>query len=119
MVITMKQVLELLNPDETDYVKAVKLGREAIPHLEILVKKSEPMLASKAAYLASLIQDKRSVNILVTAAQSKEPAVRLAAAAGCRHLSFADINHVLDLLKNDEDEGVRNKALRIERLRSN
>lgn len=118
MVITLGQVLSILDIDEPRYSMVGKLGSEALPHLETLVRTAEPMLASKAAFMAGLIDHDRSVSILMTAAQSKDAMVRMAAAGGCRYIRLPRINDVLNRLKNDEDIGVRNKALKIIRLRS-
>ena len=78
MVVTMKQVRNELDPDEPDYVKAAKLGEEALPYLEEIVKTGDALLASKAAYLASLIPDEKSVTVLETASKSNFPEVRAA-----------------------------------------
>ena len=67
MVVTMEDVLAVLNPYEPDYESASKLGPEALPHLETIVKKEGVLLASKAAYMASFIQDSRSLTVLASA----------------------------------------------------
>ena len=118
MAITLKQVLDLLSPDELDYDAAAKLGPEALPHLETIIKEKGPLLASKAAYLAGLIQDRRSVDVLKIAAQSTYPEVRVQAAATTSNLHFKEAEEVLELLSKDEDEGVRMRALRSKELRS-
>ena len=74
------------------------------------VKIAEPMLASKATSMASHIPDIKSVEILKIAARSKDVTVRVAAAAGSRNLKIPSVREVLDLLKDDEDEGVRSIA---------
>ena len=56
MSITMKDVRAQLDRDEPDYKEAAMLGQDAIPYLSELVKGPDAMLASKAAYLASLIK---------------------------------------------------------------
>lgn len=112
MVVTMQQVLDALNPEEPNYHIAAKLGPDAIPHLENLVKSREPMLASKAAYLASLIQDKGAADVLKAAAKHGNPIVRVAAAAGVRNLDPAAASEVLTLLKDDQDAGVRKRAMK-------
>jgi hypothetical protein len=112
MVVTMEDVLSKIRRTEPDYNEAAKLGPEALPHLETLVKTAEPLLASQAAYLASLISDEKSVTILEIAAQSNIREVRVAAAAGSRNLQIQSVNKVLDLLKNDPDPGVQKLALK-------
>lgn len=53
MSVTMKAVLEVLEPDEPNYDKAVSLGLDSLPHLRTLVQGDDPMLAAKAAFAAS------------------------------------------------------------------
>lgn len=118
MVVTMKQVMDLLNAEEPRYSKGSELGPEALSHVEAIIKAAEPMLAAKATYLAGFIQDERSVAILIAAANSKHLRIRLAAAGACQHLHFGRVNEILDLLKNDQHKGVRAAALRSIELRS-
>jgi HEAT repeat protein len=120
MVVTKQQVIDVLNPDEPNYPQAAKLGPDALPHLDTLVKTADPLLASKATYLASLIQGEQSINVLKAAAQSNHPEVRVAAAAGARNLASAAagagdlgrdrLSDLLSSLNNDEDAGVRKEA---------
>ena len=130
MAVKLEKVIDALDDYETDYDEAAKLGRGAIPHLALLVEIANPMLASKAAYLASFIQDKRSIAILKRAAQSEYKEVRTAAAAGARNMKAtktarsrktytqrrkmeSDLaNEVLPLLEKDESPGVRKQALK-------
>jgi hypothetical protein len=120
MVVTKQQVIDVLNPDEPNYPEAAKLGPDALPHLDTLVKTADPLLASKATYLASLIQGEQSIDVLKAAAQSNHPEVRVAAAAGARNLASAAagarnlrrdrLSDLLSSLDNDEDAGVRKEA---------
>ena len=113
MVVTMKQVRNELEPDEPDYLKAAaSLGIEALPHLEEIVKSGDVLLASKAAYLASLIPDEKSIAVLKTASESNFPEVRAAAAFGSRNIAQERAKDVLEKLKSDQDPGVRKQALR-------
>lgn len=107
MAITFEQVRSALMPEEPDYPAAAKLGSQALPHLKSLVEGGEPMLASKAAYLASLIDDDAAVDVLRAAAASSEPTVRVAAAAGTANLSAGRVEEVQVALATDEDPGVR------------
>ncbi len=111
MVVTKQQVIDMLNPDEPNYPEAAKLGPDALPHLDTLVKTADPLLASKATYLASLIQDEQSIDVLKAAAQSNHPEVRVAAAAGARNLSVTETKDILFKLLADEDIGVREEAM--------
>jgi hypothetical protein len=108
----MEQVLSALNQFEPTYEEADQLGVEALPHLEILVKSAEPMLASQAAAMASRIQAQRSVNILMSAAQSKFRQVRVAAAYGSRNLRIRGVDKVLNILKSDQDESIQRIAIK-------
>jgi HEAT repeat protein len=107
----MEQVLAALMPDEPDYGQAAQLGPEALPHLATLVSGTDALLASKAAYLASLIQDRRSASVLRQAAASPNTTVRVAAAAGVANLAGRGTAQVLTSLLSDADPGVRRIAL--------
>lgn len=116
MVVTMKQVIALLDREEVDYETASGLGSEALAHLETLVKKDDPTLAPRAAYLASLIQDNRSFSILMIAAKSRIPEVRIAAANSIPNLPVNAGKHILAVLVNDPDYSVRMKALKSRKM---
>jgi HEAT repeat protein len=111
MPVTMEEVRAALDPEEPDYVRAAQLGPDALPHLEVLAQSSDPLLASKAVYLASLIPDNRAVMILKEATQSNEPQVRIAAATGASNLVSPEGGEVLLSLLDDQDVGVRKVAL--------
>ena len=109
MAVTMKKVREVLDPEEPDYPRGVALGPEALPHLEALVNSGDPMLASKATYLASLIEGERSAEIVEQAARSSDPIVRVAAAAAAPNLR-SGASDLLRQLASDPDPGVRKVA---------
>jgi len=110
MVVTLEQVIAVLSPEEPNYTIAAKLGPDALPHLEALVKGDDVSLAAKAASLATLIQDDRSVEILMDAAKSKHDIVRLAAATGSPNLKVKGVDSVLKLLSTDETSSVSKHA---------
>jgi hypothetical protein len=110
MAVTMKDVRAALDPEEPKYDEAKKLGPEALPHLETLVQSGDTMLASKATYLASLIKDAKSADIVKTAAESDDPAVRVAAAAATSNLAASGASPILETLVGDSDPGVRKVA---------
>ena len=112
MAITMQQVLARLDTDEPDYPALATLGAEAMPHLAVLVRDDDPGIASKAAYLASLIDTDDSVNVVETAASSPHETVRVAAAAGLRNLAPTRAATAAGRLLDDDDAGVRKQALR-------
>lgn len=111
-MVTMQQIRAILDSDEPDYALAAQLGPDTLPHIETIIKGVDPMLASKAAYLAGLIQDNRSTAVLKIAAKSKYPEVRIAAAAGAGHLATQAASDVLLVLLEDQDLGVRKIALK-------
>lgn len=112
MAVTMRDVRSLLASEEPRYEDGARLGAGAIPHLAVLVHDKDPLLASKAAYLASLIGTEDAADVVRAAAESSEPTVRVAAAAGAQNLGGAATSDVLDALASDADDGVRKTALR-------
>jgi len=110
MAVTMKEVRAALDPDEPNYEEAAKLGPEALPHLQTLVNSGDSMLASKATFLASLIKDPKSGEIVGMAARSADPVVRVAAATAASKLAASSANAVLLELVSDPDPGVRKVA---------
>lgn len=113
MPVTLEQVRAALAPEELDYQKAAKdLGVEALPHLERLIATAQPLLASKAAYLAGVIGTPASVPAIERAARSGDARVRIAAAAAVQHLPAGTASDVLLTLVDDADVGVQKTALR-------
>lgn len=108
---TMEQVRAELDPEEPDYDRAARLGPPAIPYLQQLVEGDDPMLAAKAAYLASLIQSNAAIDVVWTAARSQEDIVRVAAAAGLRNLEGKAPASLVESLLTDQDTGVRSTSL--------
>jgi hypothetical protein len=113
MAVTMVSVRALLDVDEPKYAEAAELGPEAIPHLETLVREGDPMLASKATYLASLIQSDQSIEVVKAAAKSADAVVRVAAAAAARNLPAEAAEEVLAPLMADNDAGVQKTASKV------
>jgi HEAT repeat protein len=113
MAVTMKDVRAWLDAEEVNYpVAAAKLGPEALPFLQELEESPDVMLASKATYLASLIGGEPALRILQAAAGHPEPAVRVAAASGLKHLKEDQAAPVADRLLGDQDLGVRKMAVK-------
>ena len=111
MAVSEAEVRKYLDPEEPNYAKAAAaLGADALPVLERLVREGDPLLASKAAYLASLIPDPGAARVLDVAARSHEATVRVAAAAGAQRRP--ELAAVLDTLATDRDTGVRKVAAR-------
>ncbi len=89
MAVSMEDVRRVLDPEEPDYEAAAQLGPGAVPHMATLVTGDDPMLASKATYAASLLEDGAGQEIVRIAAESTDPVVRVAAAAAARNLPVA------------------------------
>lgn len=112
MSISMNDVRAHLNREEPDYRKAAEeLGLGAIPFLLEIVRQGDVMLASKAAYLASVIGGNESAAVLEAAAKNLDPVVRVAAASGLKNLPVELAGKVLDSLLDDRDLGVRRITL--------
>lgn len=111
MSVTMEQVRAVLDSEEPNYVEGAQLGLGALPYLESLVTRANPMLASKATYLASLIRGEQSVRILQEAARSESLVVRVAAAGAARNLDESIASDILFSLVDDQNIGVRKVAL--------
>jgi HEAT repeat protein len=112
VAVTMEEVRAELERDEPNYARAAGLGPEALPHLEELAQGDDTMLATKAVYLAGLIQDDRSAKLLEEAAKADDPRVRVAAAAAARNVKADSASGVLAPLVADDDPGVRKVALK-------
>jgi len=110
MSVTMQQVLAEIDKDEPNYTRAAQLGPEALPHLRQIVEADDPLRASKAAYLASLIPGPGAVEILRAAAQRREPEIRVTVAHALRNTGEATSELLAGLL-DDQDSGVRKVAL--------
>jgi HEAT repeat protein len=107
----MKDVVAQLSPEEPNYAKAQRLGPEALPYLLELVQGGDMALATKAAYLASLIEGEQRVEVLGAAAASEEPVLRIAAAAGIRNLSEPEALQMVAIMREDQDIGVRQQVV--------
>jgi hypothetical protein len=112
MTVTMEDVRAFLDAEEVDYEGASLLGPEALAHLDALVHGDDPMLASKATYLASLIPGDEQPAILADAAASDAVTVRVAAASGMANLDEATAESLADGLIADDDVGVRKQAVK-------
>ena len=112
MPVTMEQVRAALDPEEPDYEQAAKLGAEALPHLEKLIGRKDPHLASKAASLAGLIQDERAGRVVEQAARHEDVRVRVAAAHSARYLPAEDASRILTAVLSDKDVGLQKVALK-------
>jgi len=119
MAITLEQVRALLDADEPNYAALARLGPQVLPHLKTLIASADEHYASKAASLASRIDDDRAVDVLCDAARSPSSLVRLAVAGGVRNVRPPSVVGVLMALLNDRDAGVRKLAVKASASRSN
>lgn len=110
MAVSMDDVRRVLDPEEPSYETVANLGTEALPHLQMLVAGDDPMLASKAAYAASLLEGAAGEEVVRAAAQSDDPVVRVAAAAAAQNLPAKSASDVLVELVRDDDPGIRKVA---------
>ncbi len=110
MAVSMNDVRRVLDPEEPDYATAARLGPDAIPHLRALVTGPDSMMASKAAYAASVLEGDVGASVVQAAAQSGDPVVRVAAAAAASNLPTHAARTVLVNLVDDDDPGVSKVA---------
>jgi hypothetical protein len=104
---------ELSKDDGLDYLAlANDLGPDAIPALRGLVDDDIPRIAASAAYLAGLIAAPGSRRVVEKAVQSRDPVVRVAAAATLPTLAGRGIAGIAKKLLLDQDVGVRARAVR-------
>lgn len=110
---TLDEVRAMLDVDEPDYPGfARRLDASDVASLRALVAEDEPRIASKAAYLASLLPEAGSVEVVDLAGQSRHPVVRVAAASGLAALDAASARPIARRLLTDLDPGVRARAIR-------
>lgn len=112
MAVTLEQVKNILTRDEPNYMEAAQLGAEAIPHLQKLLQEGDNLLASKATYLASMINSDRALDVVKEAAASEHAEVRAAAAAATRNLPQMTLTDMLGSLLDDGDVSVRKVTLK-------
>ncbi|MDT0344533.1 HEAT repeat domain-containing protein [Streptomyces litchfieldiae] len=109
--VTMQDVRRVLEPEEPDYAAMARLGSGSLPHLRDLVQGPDPMLASKAAYAAGLLEGDQGHDVITIAALSEDPIVRVAAAGAAINLPVETAADILSGLAADTDPGVRKVAL--------
>jgi HEAT repeat protein len=119
MAMSFAQVRHMLLAFEPDYPAMARLGPQLLPHLRQLVSGRDKMLASKAAYLASLVDHPQAVDVVRAAAQSASAPVRVAAAGALRNLRHPAAAGAILALLNDRDPGVRKFAVKASAARPN
>lgn len=112
MTITKQDVIERLGAYEPNYQQLAASGAAAMPEIIALMQGDDVVLASKATYLASLIQSDEAAEALQVAAASPHSNVRVAVAGGLRHLPGPLAERLAARLLVDPKAGVRKLALR-------
>lgn len=107
-----EKIIDYLRQEETAYAEAAKLGETALPILNSIVLGSDEMLASKATYLAAMIDSPHKGEVIANAARHASAIVRVAAANAAGEIPPAAAEKVLDTLMGDSDIGVTKFALR-------
>lgn len=102
-----------LDRDELDYpALAAEAGPGSMDDLEALVAEDEPRIASKAAYLASLVDPDASDSVVGLAARSRHDVVRASAAAALAVMSQDRATPIAETLLADADTGIRARAVK-------
>ncbi len=110
---TIDDVRRAIDLDEPDYpALAQELGAEAVPFLQDLVAEDDPRIASKAAYLAALLDEDDATGVVDLASRSRHRVVRAAAAASLPHLAADPATQLGDRLLDDPDAGIRASTVR-------
>jgi HEAT repeat protein len=112
MAVTMADVVRSLIPDEADLNQAAAaLGPEALPHLGLLVRGPDPLLASKATYVAGQIIDPGTIRVLEIAAARADRQIRVTAATMIGTLPPKQAGNLLMKLLIDSDPEIRRLAI--------
>jgi HEAT repeat protein len=112
MPVTMQQVLAEIDKDEPIYANFEKLGKGALPHLQMLVESDDnPLRSAKAAWAASVIGGAGGIDVMRTASDHHDPQVRIAVAHGLQNLSADAPADLMMKSLGDADSGVRKLAL--------
>ncbi len=107
--VSKQDLIALLRTD--NYSSAQRLGTQVMGTLKSIVQGNDANLIAKATYVAGLINDDRSVDVIELAAKSRTPAVRVAAALAATHLSAERAEPILMRLLKSKDVGIRKVAL--------
>lgn len=113
MAVSLAQLKAMLDVDEPDYGALAERAAGAMNHLRKLAASPDASLASKAVSLAGFIDDAGSVAIVESAARSREPLIRVAAAHAASLMSDRpETARVVSKLLDDADIGVVKTATR-------
>ncbi|CCH52338.1 hypothetical protein BN8_01332 [Fibrisoma limi BUZ 3] len=102
-----------LSSDEPDYAQLAQLidGSDVSVLLQ-LANDPDPMLASKAVYLASLLPNPQAHDIVVTASNSPRALVRIASASALVNLPDEVRYPIADRLIDADDVSVKKLAIK-------
>lgn len=113
MPVSLAELKAMLDVDEPDYGALADRAAGAMNHLRKLAASPDASLASKAVSLAGFIDDAGSVAIVESAARSREPLIRVAAAHAASLMSDRpETARVVSKLLDDADIGVVKTATR-------
>ena len=112
MAVAINQLRLLLDADEPDYPALARLGPSALPQLAQLAKDRSEYVAANAASLAGLIGGDGAMAAIESAARSRSPLVRTAAADALQRVQGPKVAGMIAALLNDRDKGVRKFAIK-------
>lgn len=102
-----------LSSDEPDYAQLAQLiDGSDVPVLMQLANDPDPMLASKAVYLASLLPNPQAHDIVATASNSPRDLVRIASASALVNLPDEVRYPIADRLIDSDDVSVKKLAIK-------
>lgn len=113
MALTPLELRLRLSSDEPDYAQlAPQIDDSLLPVLGQLANDPDSMLASKAVYLASLINKPQAHRIVETASDSPRPLVRIASASALVNLPDSVRNPIADKLLDADDVSLQKLAIK-------
>ena len=112
MTVTINQLRLQLDADEPDYPALARLGPSLLPQLAQLAKDRSEYVAANAASLAGIIGGDRATAVIESAARSRSPLVRTAAAEALQRVQGPKAVSMIAALLNDRDKGVRKFAIK-------
>lgn len=113
MALSLEQLRLALSNEEPQYVAiAAQLKSSNTAHLKKLSKDPDPMLASKAVYLASLSTDSAALDIVDQAALSDRSLVKIAAASALAHMPDNRKNALAEKLIDDDSVAIQKLVVR-------
>jgi hypothetical protein len=113
MAITKKDIYMMLSNEEPDYPAiAKKLNKSNLNDLRSLASSNNNMIATKAIYLASLIDEDDSSAIVDAASKSRSELKKIAAASALQNLKVAaKYDAIASRLLNSRNAGIKKMAL--------